>query len=64
MAKKNERSEASRVIAKAILEQYKPTTTEEMQDALRDIFGPMQHLYHLAAILPHLTFYCHFGELL
>ncbi len=42
MAKKrNERSEASRAIAKAILEQYKPTTTEEMQDALRDIFGPM-----------------------
>lgn len=39
--KKDERSEASRAIAKAILEQYKPTTTEEMQDALRDIFGPM-----------------------
>lgn len=39
--KKNERSEASRAIAKAILEQYKPTTAEEMQDALRDIFGPM-----------------------
>lgn len=39
--KKEERSEASRAIAKAILEQYKPTTTEEMQDALRDIFGPM-----------------------
>ncbi len=39
--KKNERSETSRVIAKAILEQYKPTTVEEMQDALRDIFGPM-----------------------
>lgn len=42
MAKKKiERSESSRAIAKAILEQYKPTTTEEMQDALRDIFGPM-----------------------
>ncbi len=39
--KKNERSEASRGIAKAILEQYKPTTVEEMQDALRDIVGPM-----------------------
>ena len=38
---KNERNEASRAIAKAILEQYKPTTKEEMQDALRDIFGPM-----------------------
>lgn len=39
--KKDERSEGSRAIAKAILEQYKPTTAEEMQDALRDIFGPM-----------------------
>ncbi len=38
MAKKNGRSEASRVIAKAILEQYKPTTVEEMLDALRDIW--------------------------
>ena len=39
--KKDERSEGSQAIAKAILEQYKPTTAEEMQDALRDIFGPM-----------------------
>lgn len=39
--KKDKRSEGRRAIAKAILEQYKPTTTEEMQDALRDIFGPM-----------------------
>lgn len=42
MSKKKEASsEASRAIAKAILEQYKPTTAAEMQDALRDIFGPM-----------------------
>ena len=42
MAKKKDgRSEASRAIAKAILDQYEPTTTEEMQDALREIFGPM-----------------------
>jgi len=33
--KKNERSEANRAIAKAIVEQYKPTTVEEMQDATR-----------------------------
>lgn len=39
--KKDERNETRHAIAKAILEQYKPTTTEEMQDALRDIFGPM-----------------------
>ena len=28
-------------IAEAILEQYKPTTVGEMQDALKEIFGPM-----------------------
>lgn len=39
--KKNERSEASRAIVKAIIDPCKPTTSEEMQDALRDIFGPM-----------------------
>ena len=39
--KKNERSAASRAIAKMILEQYKPTTAQGMQDALRDIFEPM-----------------------
>lgn len=39
--KKDDRREASRAIAKAILDQYKPSTTEEMQDALREIFGPM-----------------------
>ena len=39
--RKNKRSEASKAIAKAILEQYQPTSAEEMQDALRDIFGPM-----------------------
>jgi hypothetical protein len=39
--KKDERNEAGRAIAKAIMDQYKPSTTEEMQDALREIFGPM-----------------------
>lgn len=39
--KRDERSEANRAIAKAILEEYKPTTAKEMQDALKDIFGPM-----------------------
>lgn len=36
--RKNKRSEASKAIDKAILEQYQPTSAEEMQDALRDIF--------------------------
>ena len=35
---RNPRGEA---IAKMILEQYKPENKEEMQDALKDIFGPM-----------------------
>ena len=39
--RKNKRSEASMAIAKAILEQYQPSSVEEMQDALKDIFGPM-----------------------
>ena len=40
-AKKDKHSETGRAIAKAILEQYKPTNREEMQNALKDIFGPM-----------------------
>lgn len=39
--KRNKRSEASKAIAKAILEQYQPKSAKEMQDALKDIFGPM-----------------------
>ena len=39
--RKKEGSEGREAIAKAILEQYKPKTAEEMQSALRDIFGPM-----------------------
>ena len=39
--RRNKRSEASRAIAQAIIDQYQPTNAEEMQDALKDIFGPM-----------------------
>lgn len=39
--RKNKRSEASMAIAKAIIDQYQPTSVQEMQDALKDIFGPM-----------------------
>ena len=35
------RSEANRAIAKAILEEYKPTSLKEMESALKDVFGPM-----------------------
>ena len=39
--RKTHEHEGSRAIAKAILEEYQPQTVQEMQDALRDIFGPM-----------------------
>ena len=39
--KKNKRSNASMAIAKAIIDEYQPKTAEEMQSALKDIFGPM-----------------------
>ncbi len=40
-ARKNKRSNASMAIAKAIIDEYQPSNAEEMQDALKDIFGPM-----------------------
>jgi transposase-like protein len=39
--RKRKRNEASKAIAQAIIDQYQPTSAEEMQDALKDIFGPM-----------------------
>ena len=39
--RKDKRSEASKAIAKAIIEQYQPETAEDMQMAIKDIFGPM-----------------------
>jgi transposase-like protein len=39
--RKKKRNDASRAIAQAIIDQYQPTNAEEMQDALKDIFGPM-----------------------
>lgn len=39
--RKNKRSNASLAIAKAIIDEYQPRNAEEMQDALKDIFGPM-----------------------
>lgn len=38
---RKKRSPESMAIAKAILEQYQPQTKEDMQEALKDIFGPM-----------------------
>ena len=41
MAPQKKRDTANKALAKAILNEYKPTNVDEMQDALKDIFGPM-----------------------
>lgn len=41
MAPRKKRNEFGMAIAKSILENYQPRTVAEMQDALKDIFGPM-----------------------
>ena len=41
MARKNNQNTRGAAIAKAIMEEYQPQTREEMQDAIKDIFGPM-----------------------
>ena len=41
MARKQKRDPKTVAIAKAILEQYDCKTVEDMQDAMKDIFGPM-----------------------
>lgn len=41
MARRNRQNTKGAAIAQAIMEEYQPQTREEMQDAIRDIFGPM-----------------------
>ena len=41
MAPRKKRNEFGMAIAKSILENYQPKTVAEMQDTLKDIFGPM-----------------------
>src|SRR5574344_830546 len=41
MTKRVKRSPQSVAIAKAILEEYQPKTREDMQDAMKDVFGPI-----------------------
>lgn len=38
---KNRGNEKGQAIAKLIMEQYQPQNKEEMQDAIKDVFGPM-----------------------
>ena len=39
--KQKQRDPKVKAITQAIMEQYQPKTGEDMQDALKDIFGPM-----------------------
>ena len=39
--RKNRGNEKGQAIAKLIMEQYQPQNKEEMQDAIKDVFGPM-----------------------
>ena len=41
MGKKIQRDPKSVALAQAILEQYRPETKEDVQDAMKDIFGPI-----------------------
>ena len=39
--RKSRRNEVGRAIAQSIIEQYQPQNAQDMQDAIKDIFGPM-----------------------
>lgn len=41
MARKKKEQTPNQKLAQAIMEQYQPKNVEDMQDALKDIFGPM-----------------------
>ena len=41
MARRKKEVTPNRQLAQAILDQYHPKSVEDMQEALKDIFGPM-----------------------
>lgn len=41
MARKKKDKSPNQQLAQAIIDQYQPQSVEDMQDALKDIFGPM-----------------------
>ena len=41
MARKKKELSPNRQLAQAILDQYQPKSEEDMQNALKDVFGPM-----------------------
>lgn len=41
MGRKIKELRTNEILAKTIIDQYQPKTVDDMQDALKDIFGPM-----------------------
>ena len=39
--RKNRGNEEGQAIAKLIMEQYRPQNKDEMQETIKDVFGPM-----------------------
>lgn len=39
--RKHDKNDTGRTIAQKIIDEYQPKNVDEMQDALKDIFGPM-----------------------
>lgn len=50
------RNPESEVIANSIIDAYKPSTVEEMQDAIREVFGPMFEAMLKAELDAHLGY--------
>ncbi len=56
MAKKKE-STPGENLAKQIIEQYNPKSVADMQNALKDIFGPLQKAFSFGFVLHFYTFF-------
>ena len=50
------RNPESEVIAQSVIEAYKPSTVEDMQAALREVFGPMFEAMLKAELDAHLGY--------
>ena len=56
MAPKIKRNPAAEKIASMLISEYQPSSTEEMQDALKDIFGPMLEAMLQGEMTSHLGY--------
>ncbi|MFB1051239.1 IS256 family transposase [Paraliobacillus sp. JSM ZJ581] len=53
---KSKRDQKSAALARQVLENYQPETVEDMQDALKDIFGPMFEAMLKGEMIHHLGY--------